>query len=232
MRYLVLAISLLSTAAAFGQGRGTYSSVGGFGNVLYPGTGHAPNAPVRGVAAYGPGAGPIAGRNIFPNPIAARHPQHGRTVIVPYPVYYGGYAGNPGYDTSQQGYADPNGAGYNDAPPGVVINQNFVPQQSNPVMREYLPDAPPNPASGMRMYEAPTPGAANPRRAVSDDPTVYLIVFRDHSIIQALGYWMENGALHYVSIEHTLNQVSLDLIDRDASQRLNDERGIEFKLPR
>jgi len=236
MRYLVLGISLLSTAAAFGQGRGTYSSIGGFGNVLYPGTGHAPNAPVRSVAGYGPvRVGPMAGRNIFPNPIPANHPHHGRTVIVPYPVFYGGYPGY-GYDTPpQQGYEDPNAgennnSGYNDAPPPVVINQNFVPQPTNPVMREYSPDAPP--PSGMRMYEAPTPGAANPRRAVSDDPTIYLIAFKDHSIIQALGYWMEGGSLHYVSLEHTLNQVSFDLIDRDASQKLNDERGIEFKLPR
>ncbi len=44
MRSLVLAaifVSLLGTA--FGQGRqGQFWSVGGFGNVLYPGTGHAP----------------------------------------------------------------------------------------------------------------------------------------------------------------------------------------------
>jgi hypothetical protein len=42
---------------------------------------------------------------------------------------------------------------------------------------------------------------------------------------------MEGGALHYVSVERTLNQVSMDLIDRDLSQRLNDERGVPFKLP-
>jgi hypothetical protein len=42
---------------------------------------------------------------------------------------------------------------------------------------------------------------------------------------------MEGGNLHYVSAEHTLNQASMDLIDRTLSQRLNDERGVEFKLP-
>ena len=69
------------------------------------------------------------------------------------------------------------------------------------------------------------------RPPVSDQPTLYLIAFKDHTIVQALGYWMENGALHYVSVEHTLNQASLDLIDRELSQRLNDERSVEFKLP-
>jgi hypothetical protein len=64
-----------------------------------------------------------------------------------------------------------------------------------------------------------------------DQPTLYLIAFKDHSIVQSLGYWMEGSTLHYVSAEHSLNQVSSDLIDRDLSQRLNDERGVEFKLP-
>jgi len=70
------------------------------------------------------------------------------------------------------------------------------------------------------------------RRAASDDqPTIYLIAFKDHSIVPALGYWMEGATLHYVSVEHALNQASIELIDRDLSQRLNDERAVEFKLP-
>lgn len=120
-----------------------------------------------------------------------------------------------------------------------MINQTFVPQQANPVVREYTSDAPPEQQSGMRLYQNPShpyadaaQNAVSARRMANDDePTLYLIAFKDHSIIQALGYWMEGGALHYVSVEHTLNQVSMDLIDRDLSQRLNDERGIQFKLP-
>ena len=42
---------------------------------------------------------------------------------------------------------------------------------------------------------------------------------------------MEGSTLHYVSAEHTLNQLSIDLVDRDLSQRLNDERGLDFRLP-
>jgi hypothetical protein len=60
---------------------------------------------------------------------------------------------------------------------------------------------------------------------------VYLIAFKDHTIVQALGFWMEGSTLHYVNNEHSLNQISADLIDRELSQRLNDERGVEFRLP-
>jgi len=161
---------------------------------------------------------------------------------VPYPVYYGGYS----YGDPSVGY----GAGYSDqqAPPiintntapSVVINQGYVPPQANPQVRDYG-DAP-DPQAGMRVYQnsshpyddpaASQPGPALRTRVVnSDQPTIYLIAFRDHSIVQALGYWMEGPTLHYVSVEHSLNQASMDLIDRDLSQRLNDERGVEFKIP-
>jgi hypothetical protein len=42
---------------------------------------------------------------------------------------------------------------------------------------------------------------------------------------------MEVGTLHYVSVEYGLNQVSINLIDRDLSQRLNHEKGLAFNLP-
>ncbi len=50
--------------------------------------GHAPTAtpPIGQFASGGYSRG-------FANPGRASHPQHGATVIVPYPVYYGGYYG-------------------------------------------------------------------------------------------------------------------------------------------
>lgn len=241
MRYLVLTVLSLSLAAgAFAQRGGTYWSVGGYGNVLYPGTGHAPNAAPP---AGGPiGRGAFGGRNFVGGPIPAHHPQHSRTVIVPYPVYYGGYLGGyPGYDSpepSDPGQLPPPEA---NAAPSVVINQNFIPPQANPQVREYNSgDTTAEQQPGMRLYQAPpthpyadagTAATSRSRSADDEQPTIYLIAFKDHSIVQALGYWMEGGTLHYVSVEHTLNQASMDLIDRNLSQRLNDERGVEFKLP-
>jgi hypothetical protein len=216
MRNVVLTVLFLTfLGTVFAQGhQGPYWSLGGYGNVVYPGTGHAPTGGFTGptyLTAARNGAGAAA-------PVA--HPQHRRSSVVLYPVFYGTGAYDPSYYGDQsQPAADPNGT------PSVVINQNFVPQQGNPVVREYEADAPPDQPSGMRLYQ-------NTSHPYDDaQPTLYLIAFKDHSIIQALGYWMEGGALHYVSVEHTLNQVSMDLIDRDLSQRLNDERGVQFKLP-
>jgi hypothetical protein len=235
MRCLVTAVLFLSLAGlVFGQGhQGQFWSPGGFGSVLYPATGHAPQTPPGGFN------GPHYGRSVFGNPGFASHPQHGGgTVIVPYPVYYGGYYG---YDPSAgygPGYGDQAPAVNSNAVPSVVINQTFVPQQANPVVREYTGDQPSDQQqSGLKLYQAPpshpyadATAQQAQRSANSDQPTLYLIAFRDHTIVQALGYWMEGPTLHYVSVEHTLNQVSIDLIDRDLSQRLNDERGVEFKL--
>jgi hypothetical protein len=204
---------------------------------------------------FGQSHGGSAGRGYsrgFANPGRASHPVHGAAVIVPYPVYYGGYYGGAGaygsYDPSAAGYAPGYGSGYYGSGyaddgsqasgagmPSVVINQNFVPQQSNPQVREYTGDQPPQQQdqSGLKLYQAPPshPYADAQRAANSDQPTIYLIAFRDHTIVQALGYWMQGSTLHYVSAEQTLNQVSIDLVDRDLSQRLNDERGLDFRLP-
>jgi hypothetical protein len=244
MRYLgvgMLFLSLCGAAFAQRQGQGQYWSLGGFGNVLYPGTGHAPQA--------GPGSpfvnnGLGFGRGVLSAPAFANHPEHRRTAIVPYPVYYGGYG--YGYDPSvgyqQPGYGDQAPMVNANGAPSVVINQNFVPPQAYPQVREYAPSdtGQDQQQSGMKLYQtppthpyadAPQNTASGPARRTDDQATLYLIAFKDHSIVQALGYWMEGSTLHYVSAEHSLNQVSSDLIDRDLSQRLNDERGVEFRLP-
>ena len=244
MRSVVPAVLFLSFAGAvFGQSHQTWS-LGGFGNVVYPGIGHAPTAtppPGQFVASSRGGGGFSRG---FANPGRANHPQHSGTVIVPYPVYYGGYyGGGYGYDPSAAGYApgspDDGSQGYGSGVPSVVVNQNFVPPQANPQVREYTGDQQPqqDQSSGLKLYQAPPSHpyadaqAQAQRSANSGQPTIYLIAFRDHTIVQALGYWMEGSTLHYVSAEQTLNQVSIDLVDRDLSQRLNDERGIDFRLP-
>ena len=243
---------LASVGMLFGQRN--YGSLGGFGNVVYPGTGHAPNSanfPTRlGAAVAGRPYGSGFGYGYPSAPPRYNHPGHGRSVVVPYPVfigggYYGGYAPDayaaPPPPDDQSQYVNPNGA------PSVVINQNFIPDRANPVVREYPTDVPPPPEqSTMRLYQnqshpyadqgaqQPTGTAPAPARTTVNDeqPTIYLLAFKDHNIVPALGYWMEGNTLHYVSVEHSMNQASLDLIDRDLSQRLNDERGVEFKLPK
>ncbi len=140
-----------------------------------------------------------------------------------------GYGYGYGYDPAAAGYPpaelwrpEPPIVNTNSAP-SVVINQSFVPPQANPQVREY---STPNPDEHSSTQSAEPPA---PERTANDDqPTLYLIAFKDHSIVQALGYWMEGSNLHYVTVDHALNQASMDLIDRALSQRLNSERGIEF----
>src|SRR5271165_1435539 len=230
----VVLISLAAVGLAFGQQHPAYWSLGGYGSVLYPGTGHATGvAPPANYGNTGYYTTGYAGHNgSYGYPSAAprySHPNHARSVIVPYPVfvgggYYGGYAPDqyatpPPQDYPTQ-YINPNG------PPSVIINQGYVPEHANPVVREYGPDLQPPPdQSGIKLYQSPSNPYANQQK--DPQPTIYLLAFKDHNIIPALGYWMEGSTLHYVSVEHSMNQASLDLIDRDLSQRLNDERGVE-----
>ena len=204
------------------------SSLGGYGNVLYPGAGHPPPP-----ANTFPGrlGSVVAGRPVYPAaPPRVSHPAHSRTVIVPYPVYLGGYYGYApdAYQVQpqpDQPYSDAYGA------PSVMVNPGYTPDHAAPVLREY--SAPPPPDSDvMRMYQTPPTHPYADRPPQPDvPPTIYLLAFKDHNIVPALGYWTEGSTLHYVSVEHSLNQASLDLIDRSLSQRLNDERGVEFRLP-
>jgi hypothetical protein len=165
--------------------------------------------------------------------------------VVPYPVIVGsyGYGYGPGYDGPPAGPGPgPGGEAppilNTNAAPSVVINQTFIPDRAQPIVRDYSEGPPDQQQSGMHIYEGlrtqpqPDPRAlqAGPNPA-SDLPTLYLIGFKNGNIVQALGYWVEGNTLNYVSAEHTVNQASLDLIDRQLSQRLNDERSVEFRLP-
>lgn len=211
-----------------------------FGNILFPGgipahhtervggliTGSRPytGVPPRGTAGY-PG-GP--GRN--------------RTVVVPYavPVFaspYYGYA-DPGYLMQQPNVT----VVVPQAPtPSVVINQHYnPPEPGKPVLRDYsnieLPE------TSVKVYEGPTPGggrveANEPKPAVrtphaprDDRPTIYLIALKDTSVRQAIGYWVEDGTLHYVTPKGSINHVTLDMVDRETSVQLNAERNLEFDL--
>jgi hypothetical protein len=225
MKRLVLAVmSLGLSIAAFGQRRGVpYWSLGGYGNVLFPGTGHAPSTPPGGVN------GPHFNYWAAPSskPAHPRQPPFQQPPLVPVPVqslpFDGGYSeehlgNNP---AEEPGTTLPTTS----APmPPVIINQNLVPPTGNSRTGDS------NPNNGAQAC-VKLQGEPNSRQIGEDRPTIYLIAFKDHRVVQALGYWMEAGTLHYVSAEYAVNQASMVLIDRDLSQRLNDERGVAFRLP-
>jgi hypothetical protein len=188
-----------------------FGSVSGFGNVVFPGTGHAP------VGNHGVTS--------FTGARVGRRAGGGAVVYVPYSVGYP--VGYPGYGYAEQG-PPPVTMVYpqQQLAPQVVINQNFVSDTARPIVREYATDA----SGGIRVYEPQRPVEAQTQAPVPENPT-YLIAFKDHTIYAAVAYWVEDGTLHYVTNQNTHNQVSLDLVDRELSDRLNQERGIELRLP-
>ncbi len=103
-----------------------------------------------------------------------------------------------------------------------MFNQNFISETARPVVREYVTDD----NGAIRLYQP----QAEPAPRVEENQT-YLIAFKDHTIYAALAYWVEDGTLHYVTNQNTHNQVSLDLVDRELSDRLNRERSVDFRLP-
>ncbi|HLH41326.1 MAG TPA: hypothetical protein VKX39_19420 [Bryobacteraceae bacterium] len=175
------------------------------------------------------GRSPRPGRFLAPPPVS--HPVHGPAVVVPYPVFYGlPYYCDPAYCNPGAGgdrasgpapansYDDGSGYGAPGQTPVVIMNQSFQPPVANPVMHDYsntpLPPAPPDPNA--------------PR---DDEPTIYLIAMADHSIVAAIAYWVDGDTLDYITQDGDQNRVSLALVDREFSRKLNTDRGLEFRLP-
>ncbi|MEZ5403345.1 MAG: hypothetical protein R2729_26935 [Bryobacteraceae bacterium] len=194
----------------------------GFGNVVFPATGvprvtgHIQNlgSTVRGVP--------------YPNGWSGRGGVYPVAVPVAVPAYgYGySYTAYPSHPQPQQPVTV-----INTPPPSpsVVINQGYVPDRAQPVMRDYTgADAPP-----MSTYQAPIPSNPDPEptRGIEDDkPTIYLIAMRDGTVYSAYAYWVEGDTLHYITTAHAHNQASVSVVDSALSSQLNRERDIEFKL--
>lgn len=177
------------------------------------------------------GRGSVGGGYVAP-PVVSHPYNHGNALIVPYPVFYGGYY--YGYDAPpapQAGgyYYDPSGA--QQVPPVAIINQGYQPETINPSFQDYSNvDLPP--PSTLRRYDTSSPPYQNPApQAQNDQPSTYLIAMKDHTIYAAIGYWTEGETLHYITTDNIHNNVSLDLVDRAFTKQLNDERHIEFRLP-
>jgi hypothetical protein len=241
---------------SYGQGNilspgGVTSSGGnyGYGNILFPGGVTVnPNGISRPIPAPAPHLGsPISN---YPPPVGmgspgGRFPARQRTVVVPYavPMWIGG-AGY-GYDPYVQPQPPSNVTVIipQQPTPQVIINPNYIAETAKPLMRDYSSTDLPEPgieSGGLRVYDAPTPGRGEeptrPKSAVrtvtpvDDKPTIYLIALRDSTVRAAIGYWAEKGTLNYVTPQGTINHVSLDMLDRETTDNLNKQQGLEFDL--
>ncbi|HVN06093.1 MAG TPA: hypothetical protein VMT86_16845 [Bryobacteraceae bacterium] len=210
-----------------------YSSVGGFGNVVFPGLGHAPAGnPWGNVVHPGSPAAPAAATGAYASArrggstaggysYGGGHGRYRGTGIYAYPVFIGGYGYGYGYDSGSAPAPDDGGGNQPGAPP-VIINQYFP---------QVAPDQAPAPdassGSNYHSYQAPS----NDDTAPPADVSYYLIAFKDHTIYSAVAYYTEGDTLHYFTSGNVHNQVSLSLVDRDLTAKLNRDRNVEVKLP-
>jgi hypothetical protein len=79
-------------------------------------------------------------------------------------------------------------------------------------------------------YDVPEQQVLDQSAAPAEESAHYLIAFKDHTIYVALAYWVDGDTLHYFTSGNTHNQVSISLLDRPLTERLNKESGIDFKL--
>jgi len=138
-------------------------------------------------------------------------------VAVPVPVYVGN-----GFDDPSAYYGAAPGAmpaAAPQAPPNVIV---IYPQGAAPPAYGMSPAQP-------AMMVPPSQGSAP--AAETEAPSHYLIALKDHSIYSAVAYWVDGDTLHYFTTGSTHNEVSLSLVDRDLTKRLNEESGLQIELP-
>jgi len=102
-------------------------------------------------------------------------------------------------------------------------------------INQYAPEGGEAPSGGaaapsggsVETYQAPSEQRPEP----SDDQVMFFIALKDSSVYTAVAYWVEDGTLHYITPQGKHNQVSLGLVDRQTSAKLNAGRKVEFHLP-
>jgi len=127
--------------------------------------------------------------------------------------------------------------------PSFVVNQNFVPERLNPVVREFPEGSLPAPAAELRTFAAPpVPAFPDPKKAPQDpdaktsaapaasSSVVYLIAFTDGNVILAESFLVQDGVLQFTTKAGVKSRASLDLIDRAMTERLNRERGLAVEF--
>lgn len=209
-----LCLALVFTGGLFAQNRGGAQPFmsGAPANVLFPAGTPANNpfitrAPSN--VVYPGGGGPHL---VVPGttPRVPRSSVGATPYVYAYPIYV------PSYDPSS--VAPPDSGAPAQSSPNVIV---IYPPQAAPV----APVETARPHMQVYQQDASQPAQDTP---ASDR---YLFAFKDHSIYSAVAYWVDGDTLHYFTNGNTHNQASLSLLDRDLTERLNKESGMELKLP-
>jgi hypothetical protein len=208
MRTLVgFGLSLLLATGLLAQHRGGFSNPhpfpqGTFGNVVFPAGGTRPG-------------GMGARQGLWRQPSVPGPRRTGTVIIYGYPVYVGGYVDNT-YPAEPEPQPQPDITVNDSSQPAPTVIQYFGSEDAQD------PTTPTAAAEDSQPVEEPASIA---------EPSHYLIAFKDHSVYSAVAYWVDGDTLHYFTSGNTHNQASVSLVDRDLTERLNKESGLEVKLP-
>lgn len=150
----------------------------------------------------------------------------GNRVVYAYPVYLGGY-----YSTPYISSPDDSAAATPPAAPATTNVTVVIPPQQpvTPVVINYNYGSAPPPNQDVAGNRAQP--AVQQDDTATDEPSHYLIAFKDHTIYAATAYWVDGDTLHYFTAGNVHNQASLALVDRDFTERLNKEAGLDVRLP-
>ena len=144
-----------------------------------------------------------------------------------YPGFYSGFGYGFGSPSADSYYSS---GVYGSAPldydsalqpaPPVVINEYYPPHQIQPRMQDYS-------NGGYGLEPAPTVTAAPAKK-----PDFWLLAFPNGTVVLAVAYWTDHGFLYYVTRTKEQKQILISAIDRDLTEQLNQERGLEFHIPK
>jgi hypothetical protein len=90
---------------------------------------------------------------------------------------------------------------------------------------------PPQEAEAPPPYHVARNYAPASQPAVPQDTDEYVFVRRDGTLFFATAFAWENGTLRYITREGLRRTMSLDQLDLNASQKFNEQRGLNFRLP-
>jgi len=238
MRALAGSVFLLSfVAVGWGQARGGFVNPtpfvqGTFGNVVFPG-GTAANPGVHrsfGNAVFPGGSGPhlvVPGAVTDPTFLQRQYRPRNTKPYVGFGTWGSGgvysyavpvYGGGGFYDNPYLGDSGPALPPPSQQQPNIMI---VYPPMQQP--------APPNSEVGAASPDLG--GQAAAEEPAPPEPQQYLIAFKDHTIYAAVAFWVDGDTLHYFTSGNTHNQVSLSLVDKPLTQRLNRESGVDMRLP-
>jgi hypothetical protein len=199
-------------SSSVGRIGGGVSSVGigGYGGV----------SAYRGIGAYG------GYRGFYPGYYGYRGLYGYGGLYWPY-TFGLGYYSDPYYYSDYGYYPYDYGYGYQYGYPSAYqpnVTAVYPEQQSAPAMAYAASPV-------MRRYDEYGQEIAPGSGGSVDSSPLYLIAFKDHTILPAISYSVTGDTFNYVTLDREDKHVPLASVDRDLSRQLNRERRVAFNLP-